>query len=72
MKKNLVLIASVALIFGACERHPASQLPKEGEGSAKEHSKTTNESAGTPATPLASPSGTPKTYFPQNNPGNNS
>jgi hypothetical protein len=69
MKKNLILIASVALILGACERHPVSQLPTEGEGSAKEHSEKTNESA---ATPQASPSGTPKTYFPQNNPGNNS
>jgi hypothetical protein len=72
MKKNLVLIATVSLVLGACERHPASQLPTEGEGSAKEQSEKTNESPATQTTPQASPSGTPKTYFPQNNPSNNS
>jgi hypothetical protein len=65
MKNNLVLIATVALVLGACERHPASQLPTEGEGSAKEQSEKTNESADKQATPQASPSGTPKTYFPK-------
>jgi hypothetical protein len=72
MKKNLILIAAVSLILGACERHPASQLPTEGEGSAKEQSEKTNESADKQPTPQPSPSGTPKTYFPQNIPGNNS
>jgi hypothetical protein len=70
MKNNLVLIATVALVLGACERHPASQLPTEGEGAAKEQSEKTNESADKQATPQASPSGTPKTYFPQNNSNN--
>jgi hypothetical protein len=70
MKKNLVLIATVSLALGACERHPASQLPTEGEGSAKEQSEKTNESADKQATPQTSPSGTPKTYFPQNNSNN--
>ena len=66
MKKFLVLIATVSLVLGACERHPASQLPNESEGVAKEGSTrpgATQEAAGTPE---ASPSGTPKTYFPQN------
>ena len=67
MNKNLVLIATVSLVFGACERHPASQLPTEGEGAAKEQSEKTSESAQKQAAPQASPSGTPKTYFPQNN-----
>jgi hypothetical protein len=63
MKKYLVLIATVSLILGACERHPASQLPREGEGVAKEGSGATQEKQ---TTPEPSPSGTPKTYFPQN------
>jgi len=70
MKNNLVLIATVALVLGACERHPASQLPTEGEGAAKEQSEKTNESADKQTKPQASPSGTPKTYFPQNNSNN--
>jgi hypothetical protein len=64
MKKYLVLIATASLAFGACERHPASQLPTEGEGIAKEGSGTSD--AAKQATPVPSPSGTPKTYFPQN------
>ena len=36
MKKFLLPIAVVSLALGACERHPASQLPTEGEGAAKE------------------------------------
>jgi hypothetical protein len=63
MKKYLVLIATVSLVLGACERHPASQLPTEGEGVAKEGSGATQEKQ---TTPEPSPSGTPKTYFPQN------
>jgi hypothetical protein len=35
MKKFLMLIGTVSLALGACERHPASQLPKE-EGAGKE------------------------------------
>jgi hypothetical protein len=66
MKKNLFLIASVMLAFCACERHPASQLPAEGEGSAKEEAGKTTGPAQNQATSAASPSGTPKTYFPQN------
>jgi hypothetical protein len=62
MKKFLVLIAIMSLALGACERHPASQLPTESEGVAKEGS-TKPEAT---ATPEASPTGTPKTYFPQN------
>ena len=38
MKKYLVLIATVLAVLGACERHPGSQLPREGEGVAKEGS----------------------------------
>jgi hypothetical protein len=63
MKKYLVLIATVSLALGACERHPASQLPAEGEGVTKGESGATQEKQ---TTPEASPSGTPKTYFPQN------
>jgi hypothetical protein len=62
MKKNLFLIATVTLAFCACERHPASQLPAEGEGAAKEEPGKTTEVSEKQATP----SGTPKTYFPQN------
>jgi hypothetical protein len=66
MKKLLVLIATVSLALGACERHPASQLPTESEGDAKEGSGKTEATQQTPKTPESSPSGTPKTYFPQN------
>jgi hypothetical protein len=62
MKKYLVLIATASLALGACERHPASQLPTEGEGGAKEDSKTSVKKTA----PEPSPSGTPKAYFPQN------
>jgi hypothetical protein len=64
MKKFLMLIGTVSLALGACERHPASQLPKEGEGAGKEEA---SESPKKQTTPETSPSGTPKTYFPQNN-----
>jgi hypothetical protein len=66
MKKYLVLIATVSLALGACERHPASQLPTEGEGNAKEGSGKSGAAHEKQATPVLSPSGTPKTYFPQN------
>jgi hypothetical protein len=66
MKKYLVLIATMSLALGACERHPASQLPTEGEGIAKEGSGTSGAAHEKRVTPVASPSGTPKTYFPQN------
>jgi len=66
MKKNLILIATVTLAFCACERHPASQLPAEGEGAAKEKPGQTTEVSEKQAPPKATPSGTPKTYFPQN------
>jgi hypothetical protein len=66
MKKYLVLIATVSLAFDACERHPASQLPTEGEGVAKEGSGTSGEAQEKQTTPKSSPSVTPKTYFPQN------
>jgi hypothetical protein len=66
MKKLLVLIATVSLALGACERHPASQLPTESEGVAKEGSVKPGATQEKPKTPIASPSGTPKTYFPQN------
>jgi hypothetical protein len=65
MKKYLVLIATLSLALGACERHPASQLPNE-EGVAKEGTEKSGASQKKSATPAASPSGTPKTYFPQN------
>jgi hypothetical protein len=64
MKKYLMLIATVSLAVGACERHPASQLPKEGEG--KEAPAKSGETQEKRTTPQTSPSGTPKTYFPQN------
>jgi hypothetical protein len=66
MKKNLFLIAVVMLAFCACERHPASQLPTEGEGAAKEEPGKSTGVSEKQASPQASPSGTPKTYFPQN------
>jgi len=66
MKKLLVTIALLSLALGACERHPASQLRNEGEGVAKERSGTPDRRQEKEANPVASPSGTPKTYFPQN------
>jgi hypothetical protein len=63
MKKYLVLIATMPLVLGACETASSSQLPREGEGVAKEGSSATQEKQ---TTPEPSPSGTPKTYFPQN------
>jgi hypothetical protein len=66
MKKSLVLIATVSLAVGACERHPASQLPQEDEGAAKKESGTSGVRQEKQTTPEAPPSGTPKTYFPQN------
>jgi hypothetical protein len=64
MKKILTLIAIVSLGFGACERHPASQLPKEAES--KEGTGKSEQSSNAKSTPEASTSGTPKTYFPRN------
>ena len=63
MKKYLVLIATLSLALGACERHPASQLPNE-EGVAKEGTEKSGSPDKKSATLAASPSGTPKTYFP--------
>ncbi|MBV8174124.1 MAG: hypothetical protein JO151_06115 [Verrucomicrobia bacterium] len=65
MKKCLTLIATLSLALAACERHPASQLPQEGEGVAKEEPGKSGEAGEKQTTPEASPSGTPKTYFPQ-------
>jgi len=62
-RSSLFVTRRRALALGACERHPASQLSKEDEGVAKEASETTQEKQ---TTPKPSPSGTPKTYFPQN------
>jgi hypothetical protein len=64
MKKYLVLISTLSLALGACERHPASQL--EGEGVAKEGAGQSVPSREKQIAPEASPSGTPKTYFPKN------
>jgi hypothetical protein len=64
MKKILTLIAIVSLGLGACERHPASQLPKEAES--KEGTGKSDQSSNAESTPEASTSGTPKTYFPRN------
>jgi hypothetical protein len=66
MKKYLMLIATVSLALWACERHPASQLPKEGEGVGKEEPSKSGDTQEKRTTPETSPSGTPKTYFPQN------
>jgi hypothetical protein len=66
MKKYLVLIATASLALGACERHPASQLPTENEGGAQEESKTSGAPQEKQTTPEPSPSETPKAYFPQN------
>ena len=63
MKKFLVLITTISLapLVHANGTRPA-ELPPESEGVAKEGS-TKPEATGTPE---ASPTGTPKTYFPQN------
>jgi hypothetical protein len=66
MKKLLVLLVTMSLALGACERHPASQLPTESEGVGKDVSGKPGATQQTPKTPEGSPSGTPKTYFPQN------
>jgi hypothetical protein len=66
MKKFLTLIVIVALGFGACERHPVSQLPKEALGESKEGTVKSDESKSRESAAEASPSGTPKTYFPRN------
>jgi hypothetical protein len=61
MKKIFGLITAVSLLFVACERHPASQIPKEGEEKEAAKSETVHDSE-----PVPSPSGTPKTFFPKN------
>jgi hypothetical protein len=66
MKKYLVVITTLALALGACERHPASQLPKEEAGAAKDESAASGKKQEKQTTPEASPNGTPKTYFPHN------
>lgn len=66
MKKFLVLIATMSLPLGACERHPASQLPTKSEGVAKEGLGRPGATRETLGAPGVSPSGTPKTYFPEN------
>ena len=66
MKKFLMLIVTGSLAFGACERHPVSQLQKEGEGAGKEEASKSGETGEKQTKPEASPSGTPKRYFPQN------
>jgi hypothetical protein len=66
MKKYLLLIMTVSLVCGACERHPASQLKQEDEGAAKNESATSGHRQKQAATPEASPTGTPKTFFPRN------
>jgi hypothetical protein len=66
MKKYLVLITTASLALGACERHPASQLPTENEGGAKEESKTSGATQEKQTNPEPSPTDTPKAYFPQN------
>jgi hypothetical protein len=66
MKKHLLLIMTVSLLCGACERHPASQLQKEDETAAKAESATSGQKQKQTATPEASPTGTPKTFFPRN------
>jgi hypothetical protein len=65
MKKYLMLIATVSLALWACERHPASQLPKEDEGVGKEEPGKSGGIQEKQKTPQTSPSGTPKTYLPQ-------
>jgi hypothetical protein len=64
MKKILTLIAIGSLCLGACERHPASHLPKEADS--KEGAVKSDESRSKEPAPEASASGTPKTYFPRN------
>jgi hypothetical protein len=64
MKKILILTAIVSLGLGACERHPVSQVPKEGDS--KEGAVKSDESRSKESAPKASASGTPKTYFPRN------
>jgi hypothetical protein len=66
MKKYLVLITTASLALGACERHPASQLPTENEGGAQEESKTSGATQEKQTAPEPSPTDTPKAYFPQN------
>jgi hypothetical protein len=66
MKNFLKLIAIVSLGFASCERHPASQLPKEASEESKERAAKTDESKNREPVAEASPSGTPKTYFPKN------
>jgi hypothetical protein len=65
MKKLLSLIAIVSLCFGSCERHPASQLPEEASGEPKKGAEKTAEPKTRESAVEASPSGTPKTYFPR-------
>jgi hypothetical protein len=61
MKKIFGLIAAVSLIFAACERHPVSQIPKEGDDKEAAKSDAAHDADASP-----SPSGTPKTFFPKN------
>jgi hypothetical protein len=57
MKKILLLIATISFACGACERHPADQLPKKEEGGAKEEA---TKSAPSPEKPASSPAESPK------------
>jgi hypothetical protein len=68
MKNFLKLIAIVSLGFGSCERHPASQLPKEASEESKEGAVKADESKSRESAAEPSQSGTPKTYFPKNSP----
>jgi hypothetical protein len=66
MNRFLTLIVTVSLALGACERHPASQLPKDSGGVGKEEPGKPGETGKQQTKPETSPSGTPKRYFPQN------
>jgi hypothetical protein len=73
MKKLSVFFAVVVLGLAACERHPASQLAVQGEGGlgvrGEERGGNENKSPIAPPnqspTRQPSPTGTPKSYFPQ-------
>jgi hypothetical protein len=60
MKKIFGLITAISLLFVACEQHPASQIPREGDDKEAAKSDAAHDSDATPT-----PSGTPKTFFPK-------
>ncbi|MBV9674052.1 MAG: hypothetical protein JO076_14675 [Verrucomicrobia bacterium] len=64
MKTSLLVISLFLLDFTACERHPASHLAIAKEAGNEKGGSSADKAAASRA--ASTPSGTPKTYFPEN------